>query len=240
MPWWEDGDQQPPWMAQQAQQPAQQTAQPAQQFDAYGGMLAAYQPQAAAPTPMPKPELSSAQPAGQPPQFDAFGGILAAYQSQAGDAGSPTPMPKPALSGNPGAAQTAQGAVGGDAYAMGVNATFNKDYKTPDWYKASGFMVDSSPEAMAAYFAANPEHYEDWKNITSGGLSKFSTDGTSLIKTDFSTMSPEAAAHYAQNPYELLAAEGFNQDPTLAYMNYYQGRALLALQARAPPMCRST
>ena len=22
MPWWEDGDQQPPWMAQQAQQPA--------------------------------------------------------------------------------------------------------------------------------------------------------------------------------------------------------------------------
>ena len=71
--------------------------------------------------------------------------------------------------------------------------------------------------------AANPEHYEDWKNITSGGLSKFSTDGTSLIKTDFSTMSPEAAAHYAQNPYELLAAEGFNQDPTLAYMNYYQG-----------------
>ena len=212
MPWWEDGDQQPPWMAQQAQQPAQQTAQPAQQFDAYGGMLAAYQPQAAAPTPMPKPELSSAQPAGQPPQFDAFGGILAAYQSQAGDAGSPTPMPKPALSGNPGAAQTAQGAVGGDAYAMGVNATFNKDYKTPDWYKASGFMVDSSPEAMAAYLP-QPEHYGTGRTSLPVGYRKFSTDGTSLIKTDCPRCRRGRCAIRAE-PYELLARRRFNQDPT--------------------------
>jgi hypothetical protein len=53
-------------------------------------------------------------------------------------------------------------------------------------------------------------------------------------------MSPEAQQHYAQNPYELLAAEGFNQDPTLAYMNYYNGPVRLASQARAPPMFLST
>ena len=36
-------------------------------------------------------------------------------------------------------------------------------------------------------------------------------------------MSPQAAQHYAQNPYDLLAAEGFGHDPTLQYQAYYGG-----------------
>ncbi len=108
-------------------------------------------------------------------------------------------------------------------YDQLLNANFASDYKTPDWYKSSGLAIDSSPERMQAFFDANPQYAKDWQNITSGGTSAFSTDGTSLIKTNFASMSPEAAQHYAKNPYELLANEGFGFDPTLAYNSYYNG-----------------
>jgi hypothetical protein len=108
-------------------------------------------------------------------------------------------------------------------YDQLLNANFASDYKTPDWYKSSGLAIDSSPERMQAFFEANPQYAKDWQNITSGGTSAFSTDGTSLIKTNFDSMSPQAAQHYAQNPYELLAAEGFGHDPTLQYQAYYGG-----------------
>jgi hypothetical protein len=108
-------------------------------------------------------------------------------------------------------------------YDQLLNANFASDYKTPDWYKSSGLAIDSSPERMQAFFEANPQYAQDWQNITSGGTSAFSTDGTSLIKTNFDSMSPQAAQHYAQNPYELLAAEGFGHDPTLQYQAYYGG-----------------
>jgi hypothetical protein len=108
-------------------------------------------------------------------------------------------------------------------YDQLLNANFASDYKTPDWYKSSGLAIDSSPERMQAFFDANPQYAKDWQNITSGGTSAFSTDGTSLIKTNFDSMSPQAAQHYAQNPYELLAAEGFGHDPTLQYQAYYGG-----------------
>lgn len=107
-------------------------------------------------------------------------------------------------------------------YDQYVNATYGADYKTPDWWKQS-FMSGVDEQRLNEFFAANPQYAEDFARITSGGQSQYSTDGTGLIKTDFGSMSPEAAAHYAQNPSELLAAEGFNFDPTLAYMNYNYG-----------------
>ena len=110
-----------------------------------------------------------------------------------------------------------------DYYNLGANGTFGADYKQPDWMRTAGADFMQNREATNAFFEKNPQYAQDWQNITSGGTSAFSTDGTSLIKTNFDSMSPQAAQHYAQNPYELLAAEGFNQDPTLAYMNYYQG-----------------
>lgn len=110
-----------------------------------------------------------------------------------------------------------------DYYSLGANGTFGADYKQPDWMRTAGADFMQNREATNAFFEKNPQYAQDWQNITSGGTSAFSTDGTSLIKTNFDSMSPQAAQHYAQNPYELLAAEGFNQDPTLAYMNYYNG-----------------
>ncbi len=110
-----------------------------------------------------------------------------------------------------------------DYYNLGANGTFGADYKQPDWMRTAGADFMQNREATNAFFEKNPQYAQDWQNITSGGTSAYSTDGTSLIKTNFDSMSPQAAQHYAQNPYELLAAEGFNQDPTLAYMNYYQG-----------------
>lgn len=110
-----------------------------------------------------------------------------------------------------------------DYYSQGAFGTFGSDYKQPDWMRTAGADFMQNREATNAFFEKNPQYAQDWQNITSGGTSAFSTDGTSLIKTNFDSMSPQAAQHYAQNPYELLAAEGFNQDPTLAYMNYHNG-----------------
>lgn len=110
-----------------------------------------------------------------------------------------------------------------DFYGMGTTGTFNADYRAPDWISNAGLDFMQGREATNAFFAANPQYAEDWARITSGQSSALPTDGSSLIKTNFASMSPEAAAHYAQNPDELLAAEGFGQDPTLAYMAYNQG-----------------
>lgn len=108
---------------------------------------------------------------------------------------------------------------------MAANAQYGADYQTPDWVRQNLGMGFSSydPSYVNDFFANNPQYAEDFKNIAAGGKSAYSTDGSSLIKTPFASMSPEAQQHYSQNPSELLAAEGFGQDPTLAYMNYYYG-----------------
>lgn len=117
-----------------------------------------------------------------------------------------------------------------DYYSQGAFGTFGADYKQPDWMRTAGAGFMQDKDATNAFFAANPQYAEDWKNITSGGTSAFGTDGTSLIKSDFGSMSQPAAQHYSQNPYELMAAEGFNQDPTLAYMNYYGGPSSIGIK----------
>lgn len=109
-------------------------------------------------------------------------------------------------------------------YNQLLNANFAADYQTPDWLRTADFRTDYDPAKMEAFFKANPQYAEDWARITSGGKSAFSTDGTTLIKSNFANMSPEAAAYYAQNPNDLLAVEGFGQDPTLSYMNYMYGK----------------
>lgn len=107
-------------------------------------------------------------------------------------------------------------------YDQYVNATYGSDYKTPDWFRQN-FMSGVDEQRLNAFFEANPQYAEDFSRITSGGTSAYSTDGSSLVKTPMSAMSPEAAEYYANNTPDLLAAEGFNFDPTLAYMNYHQG-----------------
>ena len=112
-----------------------------------------------------------------------------------------------------------------DFMNMAANAQYGADYQTPDWVRQNLGMGFSAydPSYVNDFFAKNPQYAEDFKNIASGGKSAYSTDGSSLIKTPFASMSPEAQQYYSQKPNELLAAEGFGQDPTLAYMNYYHG-----------------
>ncbi len=110
-----------------------------------------------------------------------------------------------------------------DPYSMLVNANFASDYKVPDWVRQANFVGGSDPSKYTDFFAANPQYLEDWARITSGGQSAFSTDGSTLIRSNPNSMSPEAAAYYQKNPNELLAIEGFGQDPTLSYMNYFGG-----------------
>ena len=90
-----------------------------------------------------------------------------------------------------------------DYYNLGAFGTFGADYKQPDWMRTAGADFMQNREATNAFFEKNPQYAQDWQNITSGGKSAFSTDGTSLIKTNFDSMSPQAAQHYAQNPYDL-------------------------------------
>lgn len=108
-------------------------------------------------------------------------------------------------------------------YDQLLNANFAADYQVPDWLRSSGLAVEKNPEHMAAFFGANPQYAEDWARITSGGKSAFSTDGSSLIKSDFASMTPQAANYYANNVDSLLAAEGFGHDPSLQYHAYYGG-----------------
>ncbi len=116
-----------------------------------------------------------------------------------------------------------------DYYNKGAFGTLGADYETPNWIRNAGMDFMQNREYTNAFFEKNPQYAQDWLNITSGGTSAFSTDRLDLIKTDFGSMSPEAQRHYAQNPYALLAAEGFNQDPTLAYMNYYSGPSSIGI-----------
>jgi hypothetical protein len=114
-------------------------------------------------------------------------------------------------------------AAGGGGASSGGAAS--GPYRVPDWLRNSVLMLDQSPEAQRQFFASNPQYEEDWRRIQAGGNSQFATDGSTLIKSNFDNMSPEAAAYYREHKDELLANEGFGHDPTLAYMNYYGGAA---------------
>ena len=115
---------------------------------------------------------------------------------------------------------------------MAANAQYGADYQTPDWVRQNFGLGFSSydPEYVNNWFANNPQYAQDFQNITSGGQSAYSTDSSTLRKTPFSSMSPEAQQYYSQNPNAQLAAEGFGMDPTLAYMNYTQGPGSIGIK----------
>jgi hypothetical protein len=108
----------------------------------------------------------------------------------------------------------------------------NSEYEVPDWLRGQLGMFNDGADRVNNFFNANPEYAKDYQNILNGGLSSYDTSGQSLIKSNLSSMSPEAAAHYAKNPNELMAAEGFGWDPTLAYMNYYGGPGTIGVNPK--------
>ncbi|RYF55304.1 MAG: hypothetical protein EOO27_21445 [Comamonadaceae bacterium] len=106
-------------------------------------------------------------------------------------------------------------------WEKGLGSTFADDYETPDYIRLTKTALSGGDDTVVSrymFFKNNPEFAADYESIRSGQLSKFPTDGSTLVKSDLSKMSDETAAYYKKNPQLLLAAEGFNMDPTLAKM----------------------
>lgn len=103
-------------------------------------------------------------------------------------------------------------------WEKGLGDTFAKDYKAPDYVKTIALTLsggDSDAFKRYMFFKNNPQYAVDYESIRDGNLSKFPTDGSTLIKSDLSKMDTETAVYYRKDPSQLRAAEGFNMDPTL-------------------------
>ena len=99
--------------------------------------------------------------------------------------------------------------------------TFAADYEPPDYVRLNSMVLSGGNNTVVGrymFFKNHPEFAADYASIRSGNLSQFATDGTTLVKSDLSQMPEDTAAYYRQNPNAVLAAEGFNMDPTLARM----------------------
>ncbi len=106
-------------------------------------------------------------------------------------------------------------------WEKGLGSTFASDYQAPDYLNMMGLArMGGDQEAFGRYtfFKNNPQFAADYEAIHSGALSKFPTDGSSLIKSDLSAMPEATASYYKENPAALRLAEGFNMDPTLYKM----------------------
>ncbi|MFN7857530.1 MAG: hypothetical protein ACK5OA_13320 [Acidovorax sp.] len=107
------------------------------------------------------------------------------------------------------------------AWEKGLGSKFAADYEPPDYIRMSALVMSGGDDTVVGrylFFKNHPEFAADYASIRNGQRSQFPTDGSTLIKTDMSSMSPEAAAYYKEHPEDLRAAEGFNMDPTLARM----------------------
>lgn len=103
----------------------------------------------------------------------------------------------------------------------GLGSTFSPDYQTPDYVKMMGLSLqggDQDAVKRYVFFKDNPQYVADYEAIHSGAVSKFPTDGSTLIKSDLSAMPEETASYYKENPAALRMAEGFSMDPTLYKM----------------------
>lgn len=103
-------------------------------------------------------------------------------------------------------------------WEKGLGGTFANDYKPPDYIRMISLSLsggDSEAFKRYVFFKNNPQYAADYESIRNGNLSKFPTDGSTLVKTDLSKIDAETAEYYRKNPNQLLAAEGFSMDPTL-------------------------
>ena len=103
-----------------------------------------------------------------------------------------------------------------DYYDKLVHATLNPNYKAPDYIRMN-FSVGWDKDELNAFMNANPQYAADFLNVTSGGLSKYSTDGSSQVKTDMSTLSADDQAYFKSHVAELRVLEGLGLDPALTH-----------------------
>lgn len=107
------------------------------------------------------------------------------------------------------------------AWERGLGDTFAEDYEVPDYVRMTAMSLSGGDQEVVGrymFFKNHPEFAADYEAIRSGKLSQFPTDGSTLVKSDLTAMPSETASFYKKNPDMLLAAEGFNMDPTLAKM----------------------
>jgi len=103
-------------------------------------------------------------------------------------------------------------------WEKGLGSTFAQDYEVPDYVNTIRLSLeggDADAFKRYTFFKDNPQYAVDYESIRNGNLSKFPTDGSTLVKSDLSKMDSATADYYRKNPSQLLAAEGFNMDPTL-------------------------
>jgi hypothetical protein len=156
--------------------------------------------------------------------------LTASTPPSATTAAAPSAMPTTASSANPtenttaahAAASTVKAPFGNfqefKEWEKGLGGTFAKDYSPPDYIRMITLCLSGGDqEAFGRYmfFKNNPQYAVDYESIRNGNLSKFPTDGSTLIKSDLSKMDTETAAYYRKNPSQLRSAEGFHMDPTL-------------------------
>lgn len=106
-------------------------------------------------------------------------------------------------------------------WEKGLGSTFSPDYQAPDYVKMMGLSLqggDQDAVKRYVFFKDNPQYVADYEAIHSGAVSKFPTDGSTLIKSDLSAIPEETASYYKENPAALRMAEGFSMDPTLYKM----------------------
>lgn len=104
------------------------------------------------------------------------------------------------------------------AWEKELGNTFAENYKTPDYIRVLGLSLgggDADAFKRFLFFKNNPQYATDYESIRDGNLSNFPTDGSTLVKSDISKMDMDTANFYKNNTSQLLAAEGFNMDPTL-------------------------
>ena len=104
------------------------------------------------------------------------------------------------------------------ANLQGGPAQMAAGYEVPDYIRQMGLMRNAGDDGAFKrflFFKNNPQYAEDYANIYQGGVSKFAADGSTLRRTDMSTLTPEARAMYENNLGALDMAEGFNFDPNL-------------------------
>lgn len=103
-------------------------------------------------------------------------------------------------------------------WEKGLGSTFASNYQPPDYIRMIALPLsggDADAFKRYVFFKNNPQYAVDYESIRNGNLSKFPTDGSTLVKSDLSAMDEKTAAYYKKNPSQLLAAEGFSMDPTL-------------------------
>jgi hypothetical protein len=103
-------------------------------------------------------------------------------------------------------------------WEKGLGNTFAETYKAPDYIRVMGLSLWASDEGAFQrylFFKNNPQYAVDYESIRNGNLSKYPSDGSTLVKTDLSTMDASTANYYRKNVGTLLLAEGFSMDPTL-------------------------